>query len=48
MRERDYYPAGYKGEILTNKGKIFLIDNNISERLKLLKNRKHKSKTEYV
>ena len=38
----------YKGEILTNKGKIFLTDNNISERLKLLKNRKHKSKTEYV
>ena len=37
----------YKGEILTNKGKIFLIDNNISERLKLLKIRKHKSKTEY-
>lgn len=36
----------YKGKILTNKGKIYLLDNNIKERLNLLKNRKHKSRTE--
>lgn len=36
----------YKGKILTSKGYIFLTDNNIEHRLALLKNRKHKSKSE--
>lgn len=36
----------YKGEILTNKGRIFLIDTNIQQRLSLLASRKHKSHSE--
>ena len=36
----------YKGEILTNKGVIFLADNSIKERLNLLNKRRHKSKSE--
>lgn len=36
----------YKGKILTSKGVIFLINNNIEERIQQLNYRKHKSKTE--
>jgi hypothetical protein len=36
----------YRGELLTNKGYIFLLDNNIEARIQQLNNRKHKSKSE--
>ena len=36
----------YKGEILTNKGVIFLLDNNIEDRIQQLSNRRHRSRTE--
>ena len=37
----------YRGVLLTCKGHIFLLDKNIDIRLQQLKNRKHKSRTEY-
>lgn len=36
----------YRGELLTNKGYIFLLDTNINARLLQLSSRKHKSKSE--
>lgn len=38
----------YRGELLTNKGYIFLLDSNIEARMQQLNNRKHKSKSENV
>lgn len=38
----------YKGKLLTNKGFIFLLDNNIELRMQQLNKRKHKSKSENV
>ena len=38
----------YRGDLLTCKGYIFLLDKNIDNRLQQLKNRKHKSKSENV
>lgn len=60
MSEADYYPAAayntttgnickcYRGELLTSKGVIFLLDHDIETRIQLLNNRKHKSKSENV
>ena len=38
----------YRGDLLTCKEYIFLLDKNIDNRLQQLKNRKHKSKSENV